>query len=240
MIYHILPGDSLVQEFSKTGIEGEVIVCREAFIVGPLDGDAPEEFWNVRANFILGEYGEDEIQYHENVADELEKLNSVRSGDEVDLWFEYELFCQVNMWFCLSQLAGSGAEINRVAPMVISKDDRWKGFGGLNFEDLKICFEGRLQLTADDILLGTELWQKYRLRDAAGLLARAGTRSPVFPYLEETAEAAAQIETGPMSVLRQIRSEGLMDPDVIFVEFSKRAGVYGLGDLQVFEMLERL
>jgi hypothetical protein len=240
MIYHVLPGDAIVTEFSKTGIEGKTIVCREAFILGPLDGEMPDEFWDRRAKFILGEYGEDEIQYHEAVADELEKLEAIEAGDEVNLWFEYELFCQVNLWFCLSRLANSGAEINRVAPVVISEEDRWKGFGGLSSEDLKKCFEARLQLTRDDVELGIQLWEKYRAKDAAGLLSLGVSATPVFPYLDETVEAAARIDTGPISVVRQIRSEGVTDPDVVFVEFSKRAGVYGLGDLQVFEMLERL
>ena len=30
MIYHVLPGDSLVAEFKKANIAGEVIVCRES------------------------------------------------------------------------------------------------------------------------------------------------------------------------------------------------------------------
>ena len=240
MIYHVLPGDSIVEEFSKTGIDGETIVCREAFILGPIDGATPEEFWDERSNFILSEYGEDEIDYHEKVADELEQLSALGAGDEVNLWFEYELFCQVNLWFCISQLAAGGADLYRVAPVVVSSEDRWKGFGQLSSEDLKTCFEARTRLTAEDIKLGVDLWEKYRRRDTAGLLLHADTISPSFPYLSEIAEAAARIETGPISIVRQIRSEGMADPEAVFVEFSKRAGVYGLGDQQVYRMLDQL
>ncbi len=240
MIYHVLPGDAIAEEFSKTGIDGEVIVCRECFIVGPLDADSPEQFWDDRAKFILTEYSEDEIEYHEKVADELEQLSSVGPGDEVDLWFEYELFCQVNMWFCISRLASSGAELYRVEPAVVSRDDRWKGFGQLNSEELKQCFGSRVKLDQADIDLAIDLWGKYRARDAAGLLSLSQSSSQAFPYLDETAEAAAQIESRPMNIVRQIRSEGISDPEVVFVEFSKRAGVYGLGDSQVYRMLESL
>ena len=240
MKYHVLPGDSIVEEFTKTGIDGDLIVCREAFIVGPIDAKTTDEFWEDRARFILADYGDDEIVYHERVADELVRLDEIGAGDEINLWFEYELFCQVNMWFCLSSLAMSGADIYRVAPVVVSQQDRWKGFGELNSEDLKVCYEARTKLTADDIKLGADLWDKYRARDAAGLLVLAATPSRAFPYLDETAKAAADIETGPLEVLREIREEGTSDPDAIFVEFSKRAGVYGLGDLQVFRLLDKL
>ncbi len=240
MIYHVLPGDSVVEEFSKTGLEGETIVCREGFIVGPIEADTIEEFWNDRARFILAEYGEDEIVFHERVADELEQLENMEQGDEVNLWFEYELFCQVNLWFCLSRLAGSGSEIYRVAPVVISKEDRWKGFGALNSEDLLTCFNARTKLTADDISLGKEFWERYRANDHAGLLELADTPTRAFPYLDETARAAAEIDSRPMKILSEIRSEGIQDFDAIFAEFSKRAGVYGFGDLQVSRMLDRL
>jgi len=44
MSYHVLPGDSLVAEFAKTGIGGDVIVCRECLIVGDVDADILPDF----------------------------------------------------------------------------------------------------------------------------------------------------------------------------------------------------
>ena len=99
MIYHVLPGDSVAEEFKKTNIDGQTIVCREALVAGPLDGENLDEFWDQRAKFILTEYGEDEIEYHEKVADPLNLLTELTPDDEVNLWFEYELFCSVHLWF---------------------------------------------------------------------------------------------------------------------------------------------
>lgn len=94
MIYHVLPGDSLVEEFKKTKIEGDVIVCRECLIVGDVDAETLPEFWEQRARFILSEYGDDEIEYHDRVADELAKLLELDKADGVNLWFEYEVVLQ--------------------------------------------------------------------------------------------------------------------------------------------------
>lgn len=240
MIYHVLPGDSLVEEFSKTDLKGETIVCREALIVGPIDAETHDEFWEERAKFILTDYGEDEIEFHEKVADELERLGDIAAGDEVNLWFEYELFCQVNMWFCISRLADSGAEIYRVAPVVRSKRDRWKGFGGLKSADLVKCFETRAKLAVKDIDLGKSLWKAYQAKDKTELAKLADLSSRTFPYLDETAAAASEIDTKPAEILRAIRSEGMRDPEAIFVEFSNRAGVYGFGDLQVSRLLDQI
>ena len=56
MIYHVLPGDAQVDDFMKTGIPGEVIVFREAFVTGPIEGVDVNEFWDQRAHFILSEF----------------------------------------------------------------------------------------------------------------------------------------------------------------------------------------
>ena len=123
MIYHVLPGDAQVEDFRKTGIQGEIIVFREAFVTGPLDAADTNEFWDRRARFILSEYGDDEIAYQEKVADEILRLSDIEADDEVNLWFEFELFCSVNFWYCLSELRDSGAHLYRVAPVNLEPDD---------------------------------------------------------------------------------------------------------------------
>ena len=144
------------------------------------------------------------------------------------------------MWFCLSRLSETAANIYRVSPVTVPKEDRWKGFGATNSEELKTCFEARTKLTSDDIALGKELWERFRSGDASGLLKMAEEGSRAFPYLDETARAAAEIETRPSRILSDIRSEGTRDFDAIFVEFSQRAGVYGFGDMQVRRLLDRI
>jgi hypothetical protein len=238
MTLHVLPGDSLVKEFNAIGIDGDVIVCRECLVVGDVSGDTLEEFWERRANFIALEFGGDPIEYKENVAYELEQLIDPESGTEVNLWFEYELFCQVNMWFCLDLLKHTEAAVFRVAPLNASPDDVWNGFAGHGPAELLKSFESKVQFTSEDIMVGSRLWNAYKNKDAGSLLDLAGYRSPCFPFLAETCEAAANIDTRPAEVLRELRSIGIDDPETLFLEFKTRAGVYGFGDSQ-FERLLR-
>lgn len=240
MIYHVLPGDAQVEEFKKTDIDGEMIVCREALVCGPTDAETAEEFWNERAQFIVTEYGEDEIDYHEKVANELLKLADVTYDDEVNLWFEYELFCSVNMWCCLSLLSASNAAVYRVEPIGLDSDKRWDGFGKFDSTDLKASFELRTKFTNDEIELGRKLWEAYRKRDYKALTSLGNDKSPCFPYLNEVVAAATEQEIRPLETLREIRSHGETDFGKIFVEFKKRAGVYGYGDTQVQRLLDQL
>lgn len=240
MIYHVLPGDAVANDFRKTGIGGRIVVCRECLIVGPVDAETPFEFWEQRAHFILSEYCEDEIEFQERVADELEKLSDVEDGAEVNLWFEYELFCQTNMWFCLSLLSGSDVDIYRVEPAVRSKDEIWQGFGSLTPAQLRQCFEKRTRFETSDLELGRHLWQAYRTGDHDRLKGLSTSNSACFPYLAEVCDAEINKSTRPRQILLEILGEGTTEFGDIFAEFTRRAGEYGLGDLQVQNLLDRL
>ena len=240
MIYHVLPGDAQVEDFRKTGISGELIVFREALVTGPIDAVDVNEFWEARAHFILGEYGEDEIEYQEKVADEILRISDIESDDELNLWFEFELFCSVNFWYCLAELKDSGAAVYRVAPINLEPDDVWKGFGGHDADDLAAAFESRTEMSQDDLDRGTELWSAYRRRDGSILRKLGDYRSASMPFLKEVAEAASEIDTRPLQIVREIRSEGFATLDEVFPEFRKRAGVYGFGDLQVEHLLDSI
>jgi len=240
MIYHVLPGDAQVEDFNKADIPGEVIVFREAFVTGPIDAIDVNEFWERRAHFILGEYGEDEIAYHEKVADEILKLSEITADDEVNLWFEFELFCSVNFWYCLNELKDSGVSAYRVAPINLEPDDVWKGFGVHGPDELATAFESRTEITQDDLSHGAELWRAFRRRDSSTLRKLGDYRSASMPFLKEVAEAASEVHTLPLQIVREIRSEGLATLEEVFPEFRKRAGVYGFGDLQVERLIDSI
>lgn len=238
MKYHVLPGDAQAKVFSDTGISGDVIVFREAFVSGPIDAAETNEFWDRRASHVLSVYGDDEIAYQEKVADEILKLESVETDDEVNLWFEFELFCSVNLWYCLFKLRDSGARLFRVAPINLEPDDVWKGFGEHGPDELRSAFETRIDFSPEDINIGAQLWQAYCNRDETALRSLGSHRSASMPFLKEVSEAAAVVETRPREIVREIRSEGLSNIAEIFPEFQRRGGVFGFGDLQVERLLD--
>lgn len=240
MIYHVLPGDSVAEVFRNAGIGGEVIVCRESFITGDLDGDDLSEFWETRANYIDIAYGGDPIEYLESVAQELEKLLEVEADDEVNLWFEFELFCSVNMWFCLDLLRSSEATIFRVIPVETSPDDVWAGFGKYQPDDLIKCLDARIQLSREDLRIGRKLWKAFRESDLGMIRQLGDYRSSCFPFLKEVSKAAVEIDSQPLEIIRELKALGFQEVEGLVPEFRKRAGVYGFGDAQVASLMDRV
>ena len=241
MKIHVLAGDALAGDFKNCAIDGEVVVCRECLIEGEVKAQTIEDFWQVRAGFIEKSYGESKEKYFQNVAGEFEKLKNLESREsEINLWFEYELFCQVNLWFCLNYLREIEAKIFRVAPVVRKKEEIWKGFGSLESADLEKCFAARIEFTEKDILLGAELWRAFQDSDFDTLEKLSKTESECFPHLKEVCRAAIEKDSRPKIILREIVAAGKIDFADIFPEFSNRAGVYGFGDSQVKNILSEI
>jgi hypothetical protein len=237
---HVLAGDALADNFRVSGIEGETSVCRECLVEGNVQAENLEDFWKVRAGFIKSAYGENEESYFLEVVGEFEKLKNLASETEVNLWFEYELFCQTNMWFCLYLLRNTAATVYRVAPVVrTGEEDVWKGFGNLGADDLKKCFAGRIKFGGEDLRLGARLWTAYQNADYEKLEKLSETESDCFPRLKEVCRAEIEKDFRPQKVLQEIIKNGASDFTEIFPEFTTRAGVYGFGDAQVKRILRQ-
>ena len=237
MNLHVLPGDAQLEQFRKTDIDGDVVVCREAFIDGPAAADSLEDLWQVRERYLADAYPQSDSNYREIVVAEFEKLADLPARTDVNLWFEYELFCHVNMWFCVWLLRESKAPLFRVAPIVQLKENVWDGFGSLTTEELKLCYAERLRFTERDIELGADLWTAFRSRDHARLRELSKIESACFPYLQEAVEAEVEKDFRPKRILDELQNEGVTEFGEMFAEFRQRAGVYGYGDSQVRRLL---
>jgi hypothetical protein len=240
MIIHVLPGDAIVEEFSRTGLEGQVAVCREALVDGPVNAEGLHDLWNLREEYFAETDPDAENSYGQHIVAEFGKLIELPASSEVNLWFEYELFCQVNMWFCLYILRETKAEVYRVAPSVRADGDIWKGFGGLGADLLRKCHTDRQKLEREDISLGSELWQAHRTGNGDRLRSLSTTPVIGFPFLKEVCEAEVVKAFRPKEILREIIDGGLSDFQEVFQAFSDRAGVYGYGDSQVKQILATL
>ena len=246
MIYNILNGDSLAYSFPDTKIEGDVIVVREALIDGDLSGDNLHEFWQSRAKYM----GLTETEYHSKVVREFERIRNAPDNSAFNLWFEYDLFCQVNMWFVISII--SSLPINKkvfaVYTTYLDKTNKqfWNGFGPANSDELEICYASRIPLTEADIDLGQQLWKAYKNNNLEELKNLSKYQSLVFPYLEEVIQAHVDrfpedgTQGRPEKVIEDITRNISTDFQTVFREFWNRESIYGFGDIQLKSLYDKV
>ena len=243
----LLNGDCLSEQLKDAELPLERIIFREALVSGPLGGNTWEEFWETRVGFLTQNYGATALEVQEKTVAELEKVRSLADGVELSLWFEDDLFCQVNLWFVLNLLSDARKiKIYRVFPPEGSSANSWKGFGNASAAALEQAYELKVPFTSSDLVLGKNLWEAYRLGDRAQLTTLSKSASPCFRQLAEVCQAHLDrisedpSERRPEKVIVELLAMGITDFDTLFSQFSEREGIYGFGDLQVRELLDSI
>jgi hypothetical protein len=246
MVYNILNGDSLAYNFPDAEIEGDIIVVREGLIDGELSGDSLRDFWRSRAKYI----GVTETEYHNSVVKEFEKIINAPDDSEFNLWFEYDLFCQVNMWFVISLINSLpiGKKVFAIYTSHLDKTSKlfWNGFGPANSDELKICYANRIPLSEADMSFGQQLWEAYKIGNLEVLINLSKHQSLVFPYLEEVVQAHVDrfpkdgTKGRPEKVIEDITKNISTDFQTVFQEFWNRESIYGFGDIQLKSVYDKV
>ncbi len=245
MTYHILNGDALKSQLEGK-INGQLIIARECLVDGPVASTNLSSFYEERAQFLSTAYGDsDPGKYYEKVVPEFEQLQQMEAGAEVNLWFEEDLFCQVNCWFVLYLLKENGVDIQ--LSWVLPTADIQYGFGGMSGGDLLNAYENRKAISKHAFTELSRLWPLYQKNEIDAMQAVVATLNIDFPFLSRAITAHRdRLPQGnklgrPKQALLQIMQElGTREFGPVFQAFHRQESIYGFGDLQVKRMFDEL
>jgi len=236
---HILNGDVLLNRIDSL-VSGQKIVCRECMIEGNLQGDSLEEFFTNRANSFNEYYGISEAGYFRKTKSELLRLKEISDDDDINLWFEDDLFCQCNFWFSIHLLK----ELKRTNPVFLVRPTKGNeyNFGKMTDGDLKISFGQKTKIKNDELEKFLLLWIAYRQNNTNEMISIAQSLHTKFPFVEPAVNAHISKNSGkPEKSLKQIVKElNTKDFVPVFREFCKRETIYGFGDMQVKRMFDKI
>jgi hypothetical protein len=240
--YHILNGDSLKEQFPEN-IQGDIIVARECLVDGNVNGKDLDQLFASRARFISRNYGGTEQDYYEKTVPEFQKIKRIDNDSDINLWFEDDLFCQVNFWFVVHLIANKIH--NNTIYLIRPKLHNQYGFGGLNHYDLTSLYENRFVLIELDKI--ASLWESYQNNDTEKLVSVARELEPTYPFILLAVEAHIERKSThetmgrPSQSLITIMQElGTEEFGPVFKEFNKRESIYGFGDLQVKRLFDEI
>ena len=248
MTLHIVNGDSTAGTLRLSGIKGAVFSFADALISGPAPANIDRKTWReTRATHLSTLYGISLADCKRRLLQQEVALESFNQHEEVVMWFEHDLFCQLNL---LSLLAWFGrVERGRTRLSLINIDKfpgrpNFRGLGELNSAELVSLFPERQLVTAHQLNLAVDAWiafcspdptqiEDFRKRDTsefASLNAAFDVHLRRFPSVKN---GLGGVED---TTLRMVQN-GLQTFTDLFLEFGDVAGVYGLGDLQVWSTL---
>jgi hypothetical protein len=247
---HILNGDALVEGFKQSKIKGDNIVWRECLFEGPIfNTEIETDLANIRAKYICETYGENESHYMKGFNEFFSKLKSINQYDEITLWFDYDLFCQVNLMYLLKVIAGYnyGMPVSVVFPENDGENNQYEGFGRLTGEQLQELFECRKSLSKEELYTGEKFWKAYSSTNPLEFQCLLSDTNNTFPLFREALQAHLERFPSRQNGLNSIEQiilnsveEGINDKFKIMERVWKEASIYGLGDLQIFKYIEQL
>lgn len=176
---HITNGDSAAETMRRAGIEGELIAWRDVLHEGPVPAGLPlDELRDVRVRFISDQGWGALEEVRRDFAERDSALAAFRDHEEVVLWFEHDLYDQLQLiqlldWFSARNL--NGTRLSHILP-----NDY---LGSMTPERLRELFPDRDETTTEELDLGCAAWQAFRSPDPTAIanLVRAGTTT--LPFL---------------------------------------------------------
>ncbi|WP_046746188.1 hypothetical protein [Kordia zhangzhouensis] len=245
---HIVNGDSLTPRLKDIGITDDQLVWREMLCEGKTVYDLRSDaFKEVRIAY-LKPYIDTEITYDESFLIPLLTTNFAKYSS-IMLWFEYDLFCHINMIAALSYLKSLKipGKIYLVCSGWVENDTQLKGLGELSNEQLRQHYKEKIVLTQEDIALADTLWKLY-CSDNHSSFKEYITIPSSFSYMSNCLNAHLKrfpnVNSGlnvlETHILKIIDSNEIKSERQLIGYVLQYQGFYGFGDLQIQNIIHRL
>lgn len=242
-LLHITNGDSFTGRLKSLELNGDIITWREMLCEGKTEATVgSESFWKTRFEFLNKNYKVSKAWFIEKTLKEYRSLCNHKQQDQIVLWFEYDLFCQVNMLAVISWLKANRkyAEISLVCSGKEDDSDILYGLNDLNNEQLLNLYETRTILNQDDIEYADYVWQLYCSDNPIRLENLQDYNEFQFDYLSEAIKGHLQrfpsITNGLNLVENQVLNISVeqkpKSKKELMSSILQNQGVYGFGDSQ--------
>ena len=254
-ILHLHNGDSSAGTAGNANIPGSHLAWREALVCGPAPGlVSDEEFHQTRAAHLAQAYGVEFEQAQSELLEQHLALSRFVEHEEVVLWFEHDLFCQVQLIYLLNWLLNWFAkrEPARTRLSLISIDRfpgiaDFRGLGQLNQAQLESLFPARRQITREQLTLGSKAWRAYSSSDPTEIESLRQSDTSALPFLSSALMKHLQRFPSTRNGLGRIANIALALIEAgqgefrkLFPEFGKLEPSYGFGDAQFYLEMRRL
>lgn len=249
---HITNGDSTTKRLMELEwVQGSFLIWREMLCEGPTVKKVDQkESIEVRKQFLKKYYKISGGDYDSKFISELQKLEDLSAFDEIILWFEYDLFCQINMIAALSLLLRKNTEnipVYLVCSGKIKNEDRLIGLSELTDKQLMDHYFRKKLLSLDDIEYADYIWTLYCESDPKKITGQI-KRGSNFEYLSISLRAHLQrfpnMLTGlnvlEHNILEMINSYQIKNLEQLMGYALEYQGYYGYGDMQMKRVIARL
>lgn len=246
---HIVNGDSLAEQMQELNLKGQIIIWRELLCEGPTKKEINANFFKIRKKFLLNTYDISPEHYEESFVKEVKKLKALKDYDEVVLWFEFDLFCHINMLAVINLLSEKSyqAPISLVCSKKLKDEKEFQPLCHLSAKELKNHFQHSISLNNEDIEIACLIWELYCGDNPLKLKPQIKTKSN-FEYLSSCIRAHVErfpnsvtgINSLEKNVLRLIENYDIKSMHHLLGYALQYQGYYGYSDSQMQRLIDKL
>ncbi|GGH03466.1 hypothetical protein GCM10011416_22990 [Polaribacter pacificus] len=248
-ILHITNGDCTTDQLQKISIPGTLITWREMLCEGKTEvGVGDENFWKNRFEFLKTNFKVSKQQFIDKTLKEYRRLCNQQKQDEIVLWFDSDLFCQINMIAVISWLKRyrKGRKISLVSCTSEEIPANRFGFSALTNDQVLEHYKSRTVLTEDDIAYADYVWQLYCADNPLKIeMAKTYQTNTTFKHLNTSLithlKRFPSIENGlnavENTILTAVSKQKFSSKDQLVKKLLSEQEVYGFGDLQYHKYL---
>ena len=238
---HITNGGATLEPLERSGVPGAMFSWDDLLHEGPTPLVSGDEWLRVRVRYLASAGYGDEDEMLRDLRAKGDPLEGAAAHDEVVLWLEHDLHCQLLLIHHLWWLARHAPPSTRLSIVMGAEH-----LGLLKPEQFPQRFDARRPISAEEIAAGAEAWTAFCGDDPRRLeaLARdAGPLTSVPPAMHRMLEEFPDARTGLSRSERQILdvlSEGPRSPGQAFVACAKFEEDIWMGDWSFWMIVKRL
>ena len=235
-----------------TGLARRVVYWRDVLHEGPVPEVAQAELRRIRVEYLLTGYeGLERAEAMRQFTERDQALDANRDGEYV-LWFEADLYDQLQIAEILARLAGLGVPAERITLICIGEHAGIARFGGLGeltagqLRELPLT-NACARLTPAALELATRAWAAFRAPTPEGLGAIAAARLGELRFLGEAFDRLSReypaardgLSLTERRVLAAV-ADGAPDAGTAFVRAGSRETRPYMGDTTCFGRMDRM
>ena len=251
MTLHVTNGDIVVDLLRRAGLADAALAWADVLHEGPVPAGLDDDgLRRARAEFLAGADGGDTAEALRRLTDRDRALAGGRAGGYL-LWFEADLYDQLQIAQILAALGDLGVGPGRVTLVCIGEFPGIPHFGGLGELEPEqlggLLDTAATPLTAEALDLGAAAWAALRAPDPGGLGQIVASRSPQLRFLGEAFDRLAReypsTRDGLSLTERRILAatpEAGTPAGTVFARLGEREARPYLGDLFFFRIVARL
>jgi redox-sensitive transcriptional activator SoxR len=247
-LLHVTNGESAGNTLRQTGLGGAVLPWQDVLHAGPLPAGGRAGLLRARARFLSEcGWGGQRALFSSLERRDRQYIDALRDGTHVVLWFEHDLFDQLQLVDALGLAREQGAAPELIVVGSFPGRPSFHGLGELTADELATLWPGREAASEETLDAATGVWDAVRAPEPTALAELAARELPGLPFaasalarlLEELPSPADGLSATERNALRAI-ADGADTVVAAFVAEQRLEDAPFLGDAWFFRTLHEL